>query len=71
SANAFTNVVKWALPPVIKGKLGIKNYSFGDIVFDAIYDNGVISVKSNQAFSLEVDGKLHKINAGSSSFDVK
>ena len=71
SANAFTNVVKWALPPVIKGKLGIKNYSFGDVVFDAVYENGVISVKSNQPFTLEVNGKAHKINTGVSSFDVK
>ncbi len=69
-ADAFKNTLTWNLPPVIKGAIGVTNYSFGDVVTDVVYRDGVISVKSNAAYTLIVNGKSYPVEAGESTVHV-
>ena len=66
--NAFTGEVKWSLPENITGKTGVKNLRFGDVTADLIADNEFISVTSNRAFTLEVNGKTLNIQPGNNLF---
>ena len=67
-ADAFTNTVKWAVPENVKGRIGVQNYSFGDTVCDMILENGVIDIKTNRDFALEVNGKTYSVEAPACKF---
>lgn len=62
--NAFEKTVKWAKPALIKGKTGIKNLRFGNVVTDIVADGNVCTVTSNEAYTLEVNGTKYEINTG-------
>ena len=40
SADAFAKVVKWQLDLQGQGKIGVRNFRFGDTVTDLVYENG-------------------------------
>ncbi len=65
-ANAFANTLTWNLPEKITGAIGVRNYSFGDVVTDIVYKDGVISTESNAPYTLIVDGKSYDIPEGGS-----
>ena len=66
-ADAFKNTLSWHLPAVITGAIGVTNYSFGDVVTDVIYRDGVISVRSNAPYTLIVNGKPYSVVSGENS----
>ena len=70
TVNAFTNVVEWEKPDDIKGKIGIKNLRFGDIVTDIEAVGEKCSVKSNGAYTLKINGKPYEIHEGTNEFDI-
>ncbi len=55
--------VKWNLHHDTRH--GIRRLSFGNVVCDIIYDKGEISVDTNEAFVLIVNGKKYKMKRGS------
>ncbi len=50
------------------GKVGVRNYRFGDVVCDVIADETAIEVESNRPFTLRADGKSFSVEAGKNSF---
>ncbi len=62
--NAFENIVKWAKPSDIKGKIGMKNLRFGQIVTDIIADETTCCIHSNAAYTLEINQKAYAIQPG-------
>ena len=70
TVNAFTNVVEWEKPDDIKGKIGINNLRFGDIVTDIEAVGEKCSVKSNGAYTLNINGKPYEIHEGLNEFDI-
>ena len=66
-ADAFKNTLSWNLPPVITGAIGVTNYSFGNVVTDVIYRDGVISIRSSAPYTLIVNGKPYPVAAGEST----
>ncbi len=61
--NAFERLVKWE-KPTAKGKVGVKNLKFGDVVTDIIAEGGSCRVLSNEAYILQINGKDFSISAG-------
>ena len=70
TVDAFEKTVKWAKPNGIKGKIGIKNLKFGNIVTDIEADGENCTVISNNAYTLEINGKNYKIEAGENKFTL-
>lgn len=68
SVNAFERVVKWAKPTMFKGKVGVKNLRFGDIVTDIVAKGNRCKVKSNAPYCLQIDGKSFAIHTGVNEF---
>lgn len=68
--NAFTATVEWHLPPEIRGKIGIRNLSFGDTVTDLLYENGRCNIRSSRPYTLKINGNAHSIPAGDSVLEV-
>ena len=50
------------------GKVGVRNYRFGDVVCDVIADETAIEVEANRPFTLYADGKSFSVEAGKNSF---
>lgn len=67
--NAFTKTIKWHKPE-FKGKTGVKNLRFGDIITDIIVENGVLKVKSNAPYTLILNGKTYSVSVGKNIFDM-
>lgn len=63
-ADAFENTLEWHLPPAVRGAIGVRNYSFGDVVTDAVYRDGVIETVSNAPYTLLFNGKRYAVPAG-------
>ena len=62
--NAFENVVEWAKPSVLKGKIGIRNLRFGEIITDIIGNEKACKVVSNGEFTLKINDVSYQIKAG-------
>lgn len=58
-------VVKWNLHN--NGKHGIKQLRFGSVYCDIVYNDGVVTVDSNEPFTLYINGEKMKIKAGRNS----
>ncbi|MBR2373013.1 MAG: hypothetical protein IKA87_02150 [Lentisphaeria bacterium] len=68
-ADAFKNTLSWNLPPVIKGAVGVANYSFGNVVTDAVYKDGTVTVRSNAPYTLTVNGRSYPVKPGENIFE--
>lgn len=68
--DAFENVIKWSKPDTFKGKIGIKNLHFGDIVTDIVADENICHVTSNRAYTLEINGKNYSVAVGENKFEL-
>lgn len=67
--DAFENSVEWYKPNV-KGKIGIKNLRFGEIVTDIIADEKNYIVTTNAPYSLKINGKTFNIIKGKNEFVI-
>jgi hypothetical protein len=61
--NAFNNIVEWAKPDV-KGKIGIKNLRFGNVVTDIVANKNLVRIVSNIPYTLKINGVSFDIVAG-------
>lgn len=69
-ANAFERVLEWEMPSTFSGEIGIKNFSFGDILTDIVAKDGICHVKSNAPYTLKISGRAYEIGAGECSFKI-
>ena len=65
-ANAFTRTLTCDFERTPKGRVGVENYRFGDIVCSVLADACEIRVTSNRPFVLVADGARHSVPAGES-----
>ena len=68
-ANAFTRTLCCDFVREIKGRVGVKNYRFGDVVCDIVATTDRIAVRSNAAFTLKVNGKTYAVKPGTTAFE--
>lgn len=68
SINAFEKVVEWTKPDAFKGKLGVNNLRFGNIVTDIVALGDKCTVKSNEPYTLKINGKEYCISVGINEF---
>ncbi len=69
--DAFKKVVEWAKPDISKGKIGIKNLRFGNIVTDIEAAGNTCKVKSNAAYTLKINDKDYYIQKGENEFIIQ
>lgn len=70
SADAFTKTVKWEKPDTFKGKIGIKNLHFGDVVTDITADGDNCVIVSNADYRIEINGKAYEIHSGENEIEL-
>lgn len=70
-ADAITNTISWTLK-ARNGTHGLRNFHFGDITTDIIYDarKGCIETSADKPFRLNVNGKKIKVESGSHSYPL-
>lgn len=68
AVDAVNRVVEWRLHQ--EGRNGITNLSFGNIVTDIVYDDGLVTVRSNDSYTLNVNGVEMLIESGIQSFTL-
>jgi hypothetical protein len=66
SANAFTKTLVCDFPDKIKGRVGVENYRFGNIVCSVIATKEKVVVKTNLPFTLILNGRRHQVKEGES-----
>lgn len=64
TVNAFERLVEWEKPAEFKKKLGVKNLRFTDVVTDIVAEGNSCWVKSNQPYTLKINGKAFSIEIG-------
>ena len=62
--NAFEKVVEWRKPSMFKGKVGIENLRFGEVITDIVADEKECQVKSNLPYTLKINEKAFQILEG-------
>jgi glycogen debranching enzyme len=67
--DAQKKLVKWRLD-ITNGKQGIKNLSFGKTITDIVFENGKVNVKSNKAYTLEINKKLYQVKKGQTVIEL-
>jgi hypothetical protein len=67
-ADAFKSELKCDFARDIKGRIGVENYRFGDIVCSLIATTREITVESSGAFTIVADGKRFAVKAGRNRF---
>ena len=65
-ADAVSRKLEFHYRPQEK-RFGIKNFKFGDICCDLVVENGVLNYRSNNGFTLVVNGAEFSLKAGSGS----
>jgi glycogen debranching enzyme len=68
TANAFEGVVEWEKPDTFRGKIGVRNFHFGDVVTDIVADEKECVVKSNAPYTLKICGKAYAVKTGENRF---
>lgn len=66
--DAFEKKIYWLKPDDSQGKIGIENLRFGNIVTDIIWDGEKYIVKSNEPYTLEINGKVYDVVSGNNHF---
>ena len=67
-ANAFANTLVCDFERNPKGRVGVENYRFGDVICSVVATTNEIRVKSNKPFALLVDGRKFTVSIGEQSF---
>ncbi|TKG97048.1 hypothetical protein EYV94_01070 [Puteibacter caeruleilacunae] len=67
--NALEKRIRWYLHN--DSKHGIKKLKFGEIVTDIIFEDGKVTVKSNEPYTLIINKKKFKVKKGSSVLMVR
>ena len=67
-ANAFTNTLVCDFEKNPKGRVGVENYRFGDVVCSIVATKSRVLVTSNLPFTLIIDGKEHRVKAGKNRY---
>jgi hypothetical protein len=67
-ADAFKGELTCDFAIDIKGRAGVENYRFGNVVCSVVATAGEITVESNCAFTLVVDGKRYSVKPGDNVF---
>lgn len=62
--DAFEKTVEWAKPDSFKGKIGIKNLRFGNVITDIEAVGEKCTVTSNEPYTLKINGKKYDISVG-------
>ena len=68
TVDAFARTVEWEMPMTFKGRIGIENLRFGDIVTDITAEDGHCTVSSNLPYTLKVCGHAFEIESGVQTF---
>ena len=68
AANAFARTFECDFERNPKGRVGVENYRFGDVVCSVVATADEIKVKSNKPFVLLADGRKLAVRAGEQSF---
>lgn len=71
SVDAFNNVARWRLDTESHGQIGVRNFRFGDIITDLVYQKGCCSISSNKGYTLFINDRSFSIKAGENSFSFK
>lgn len=69
--DAFEKKIYWAMPDEIKGKIGIKNLSFGGMKTDIYAIDDKCYVESDGAYTLIINGTEYSVNEGKNEFIIK
>ena len=67
-ADAFANRLVCDFPAEPVGRIGVRNYRFGDVLCDIVATKDEISVTSNRPFTLVANGREIAVQAGESRF---
>ena len=70
TVNAFENRVEWEKPDCFKGKIGVKNLRFGNIITDIIADGTRCTVTANESYTLKVNGLEFNVVTGENTFTI-
>lgn len=62
--DSFKNLVEWEKPTTFKGKVGVRNLRFGDIVTDIVADEKTCWVTTNKSFTLRISGREFSVKRG-------
>lgn len=68
--DAFSNKVVWQKPKTDK-RIGIQNLNFGNIKTDIEAIGDRLSVTSNAPYTLEINGRIYNITAGTHNFECQ
>ena len=68
--NAFAKTVKWAKPSGVRGRIGIKNLRFGDVIADIVSKGNEVKVESNGDFDLVIGDKVFKVVKGKNVYSL-
>jgi hypothetical protein len=60
--------VRWNLHQTCRH--GIKDLSFGDIVTDIIYEDGIVTVNSNKPYTLYINGQSYSVRRGETVIEL-
>ena len=66
--DAFKKIVEWEKFDSFKGETGIKNLRFGSVITDIKACEGKCWVKSNEPYTLKINGKEYSISVGLNEF---
>lgn len=68
--DAFNNLIEWEKPEEIKGKIGIKNLKFGNVITDIEANEKTCLIISNNPYTIKINGKRYKISIGTNKFEI-
>ena len=68
--DAFNKIVTWNVPNDVKGIIGIKNYTFGDITCNFSFENNCFTINSDGEFTLIINGQDFLIAKGNNSIQL-
>lgn len=68
--NGFERKVYWEKPKTNSEEIGIRNLRFADVVTDIVANGDICKVKSNNAYTLIINGKSYTICEGEQEFKI-
>lgn len=68
TVDAINHTIEWRLHQ--EGRNGITNLAFGDIITDIVYNDGVVTVRSNANYTLYVNDVALPVGPGVQSFTL-